>query len=74
MVRVGLPTLGNSLRLMVLQRADRLLLAAISGAAAIGVCAVAAGLGELARLAPTSIGQVGFYQSSQGDPPAQRHL
>ena len=74
MVRLGLPTLGNSLGLMVLQRADRLVLAAFSGAAALGVYAVAAGLGELARLAPTSIGQVGFYRSSQGDLRAQRRL
>ena len=74
MVRLGMPTLGNSLGLMVLQRADRLMLAAFSGAAALGVYAVAAGLGELARLAPMSIGQVGFYRSSQDDLRAQRRL
>ena len=74
MVRLGLPTLGNSLGLVVLQRADRLVLAAFSGASALGVYAVAAGLGELARLAPTSIGQVGFYRASRNDLKAQRRL
>mgnify|MGYP003600174669 FL=1 len=74
MVRIGLPTLGNSLGISILQRADRVVLAAFAGPAALGIYAAAAGLGELARIAPTSIGQVAFYRASTRDLRAERRL
>lgn len=65
LLRLGLPSLGYSVGLVVLQRLDRVILAAVNGPNAVGVYAAAASLAEVIRLLPMTIGQLLFAQTAQ---------
>ncbi len=65
LVRMGVPTLGFYVGLVVLQRADRLLLGWYAGPSAVGVYSAAAGISEIARLPPNALGQVAFFRAPE---------
>lgn len=62
LVRVGWPTLGFGLGLIVLQRVDRLYVTMFAGSVANGFYSVAATVGEGARLVSMVVGQVLFVR------------
>lgn len=62
---VGAKALPNLVAITVLQRADRLLLAALAGPRAAGIYTVAATVAESIRLIPMAIGQLAFVEAAE---------
>ncbi|TWP52406.1 oligosaccharide flippase family protein [Lentzea tibetensis] len=58
LLRLGAPTLGLSIGLVVVLRADRYVLGVTAGTAAVGIYSVAATLSEVPRILPAAIGQL----------------
>lgn len=65
LLRLGLPSLGYSIGLILLQRVDRILLGAVAGPTVLGVYAAAATLSEVIRLLPSTIGQLIFSRVAE---------
>lgn len=61
----GVPSLGYSMGLILLQRVDRIVLGVVAGPTAVGVYAAAATLAEVVRLLPTTIGQLLFSRAAE---------
>jgi O-antigen/teichoic acid export membrane protein len=66
LVRRGLPALGLTVGLTLALRADRYLLGALAGTAALGVYSLAATVSEVARILPTVLGQLFLRDVSLG--------
>jgi O-antigen/teichoic acid export membrane protein len=64
LLRRGLPALGLTVGLAIVLRADRYLLGAVSGPAAVGIYSVAATVSETIRMLPQAIGQLFFREAS----------
>ena len=64
LLRAGVPALGLTVGLAVALRADRYLLGAVAGAAAVGIYSLAATLSEVSRLLPASLGQLYLRDAS----------
>nr|WP_246306273.1 O-antigen polysaccharide polymerase Wzy [Allobranchiibius huperziae] len=64
LIKIGAPTLGYSVGLLVIQRADRIILAGVLGARSAGIYAAAATLAESIRLVPAAIGQLLFARTA----------
>jgi O-antigen/teichoic acid export membrane protein len=62
----GLPALGLTVGLTVVLRADRYLLGAVSGTAAVGIYSLSATLSEVSRILPASLGQLYLRDASTG--------
>lgn len=65
LVAIGWPTLGFGLGLLLLQRADRLVVATLAGSQANGYYSMAATVAEGARLLSVIVGQVLFVRVAQ---------
>ena len=65
LVAHGIPSLGYSVGLMLLQRVYRVVLGVVAGPTAVGGYAAAATLAEVARLLPTTIGQLLFSRAAE---------
>jgi len=66
LVRRGLPALGLTVGMALTLRADRYLLGAVAGTAAVGVYSLAATISEVSRILPTALGQVFLRDVSLG--------
>lgn len=67
LVARGIPTLGSAVGLLVALRADRYVLGAFAGTAAVGVYSLAATLTEFGRLLPSAVGQLFLRDASRGE-------
>lgn len=67
LLRSGSQALGLTLGLALALRADRYLLGAAAGAAAVGVYSLAATLSEAPRLLPTALGQIVYRETALGE-------
>lgn len=65
LVAHGIPSLGYSMGLLLLQRVDRAVLGIVAGPTAVGVYAAAATLAEVVRLLPATIGQLLFSRAAE---------
>ncbi|WP_347351513.1 lipopolysaccharide biosynthesis protein [Intrasporangium sp.] len=64
LVRLGVPAVGYSVGLLVVQRLDRLVIVSVLGATASGVYAVAATIAETSRITSSAVGQLLFVQTA----------
>ena len=64
LIRHGSPNVAQGLGLIAIQRLDRLFIAALVGASAAGVYAVAATVAETARVVSTAVGQLLFVRTA----------
>jgi O-antigen/teichoic acid export membrane protein len=62
----GLPALGLTVGMALALRADRYLLGAVAGTAAVGVYSLAATVSEMSRILPTALGQLFLRDVSLG--------
>jgi O-antigen/teichoic acid export membrane protein len=66
LLRLGAPTLGLSMGLVVVLRADRYAIGLTAGTAAVGVYSLAATLGEIPRMLSAALGQMCLRDISMG--------
>jgi O-antigen/teichoic acid export membrane protein len=66
LLRLGAPTLGLSIGLVVVLRADRYVIGLTAGTAAVGVYSLAATLGEIPRMLSAALGQMCLRDISLG--------
>ncbi|GAB2834475.1 lipopolysaccharide biosynthesis protein [Lentzea nigeriaca] len=66
LLRLGAPTLGLSIGLVVVLRADRYVIGLTAGTAAVGVYSLAATLGEIPRMIPAALGQLCLQDIAHG--------
>jgi O-antigen/teichoic acid export membrane protein len=66
LLRLGAPTLGLSMGLVVVLRADRYVIGLTAGTAAVGVYSLAATLGEVPRMLSAALGQMCLRDISLG--------
>jgi O-antigen/teichoic acid export membrane protein len=66
LVRRGLPALGLTVGMALTLRADRYLLGALAGTAAVGVYSLAATISEVSRILPSALGQIFLRDVSLG--------
>jgi O-antigen/teichoic acid export membrane protein len=66
LLRLGAPTLGLSMGLVVVLRADRYVIGLTAGTAAVGVYSLAATLGEIPRMLSAALGQMCMRDISLG--------
>lgn len=71
LVRMGTPSLGLIIGLILAQRVDRYILGAVAGTAVVGVYSLAATLSGVAGLLPSALGQLAFRDVSTGGGPAR---
>ncbi|WP_157984990.1 lipopolysaccharide biosynthesis protein [Lentzea terrae] len=66
LMRLGAPTLGLSIGLVVVLRADRYVIGLTAGTAAVGIYSLAATLGEIPRMLSAALGQLCLRDISLG--------